>query len=314
MISVIICSINQLFLSRIKINIAETIGVVHEIIVIENKTNKGICEVYNLGGEKAIFPYLCFVHEDVEFYTDNWGTNILNHFNEDELIGLIGIAGGDTKGVVPSGWFTSFKSKEMNLLQYSINEKKEAKHIYISANEGYKSRKEVVTIDGVFLCTRKEIFNHLKFDGTNLTGFHGYDMDYSLNILRMFKVVVIFDVLILHFSNGKLNNDWLKSSRVVANKWKKVLPVSVYNLSPAEFNRFHWQSLQEYLANLFRLNYGYAAIFYEYLYYSFTRYFKMRSFLSMGKYVVTTMYYKTRENNSASKVMEATADEIKYQH
>jgi Glycosyltransferase like family len=310
MISVIICSVNELLLNKIKLNIEATIGVVYEIIAVENKSNRGICEVYNTGGKKAQYPFLCFVHEDVFFYTDKWGTAILNHFNEDDMIGLIGVAGGDTKGIVPSGWFTTFKSKEISILQKETNENEEVKRVCISASPDLKSRTNVTSADGVFLCTRKDIFNQFQFDENNLKGFHGYDMDYSLKVLTKFKVVVVFDVLLLHFSEGKLNRDWLESTRQITKKWRKELPVSVYNLSAEELSEFHWKSLQEYLEHLFRLKYSYAEIIACCLKYSFTRYFRLRRFFSMGKYVLHGMYNRSVLKNSDDKVIENEFGEL----
>ena len=61
MLSLIICSINPVYLQQVKENIDSTIGVQYELLIWDNReTQKGICEVYNKMALQATFPYLCF--------------------------------------------------------------------------------------------------------------------------------------------------------------------------------------------------------------------------------------------------------------
>lgn len=299
MISIIICSIDSIKLNRLELNIKETIGTAYEIIAVNNKgTNNGICSVYNQGGAKAIYPILCFIHEDIYFETTDWGQLLLNHFNNRE-IGLVGLAGGDSKSLVPSTWSTSCTSNEINIIQHTKSGNKAGQHIFITAGRNYQNRKRVIALDGVFLCTRKDIFEQFKFDETNLKGFHGYDIDYSLQVQTRYTVMVIFDILIHHYSEGTPGREWLESTITVSNKWRSQLPLSVYPLSKKEFNYYHWKSLQIFLEQLFRLQYSYRRIVYFYLYYSFTRYFTIRRFLSLGKFVMVNIVnpYKFRRKS-----------------
>lgn len=299
MISIIICSVNQQLLSKLTVNIEQTIGVAYEIIAINNRgANDGICKVYNKGAESAVFPILCFIHEDILFDTRNWGNIILQHF-KDSKIGLLGVAGGDTKGLVPSSWSNSFISNEINVIQHSRIDSDIAAHIVITENNNHQRQKKVATLDGVFLCTRKEIFHQFKFDENNLKGFHGYDIDYSLQVLSKYDVAVIFDILLHHFSEGKPDKAWVGSALIISKKWRKQLPVSVHSLTPADFNFYHWKSLQIFLGKLFCLNYSYSQIIFYYITYSCTKYFTLRRFLSMGKYVIGTMYQKSYKNKQA---------------
>lgn len=290
MISVIICSINSRFCQQLKNNIAETIGVPYEVIAIDNReSNNGICKVYNIGASRASYPVLCFVHEDVLFKTDKWGQLVVKHLS-DEKVGLIGVAGGDSKSLVPSTWSTSFQSNEINIIQHTKSNI--SKHVAVSANEVRENSKRVVALDGVFLCTRKDVFEQFQFDEKTLNGFHGYDVDYSLQVFTKYEVRVVPDILIQHFSEGSHSRDWLNSTIIVQKKWKHSLPLSVLQLSKAEWNFYHWKSLQVFLEQLSRLNYSFPEIVFYYLHFSFCRYFKMRRFLSMGKYVLTMSFDK----------------------
>ena len=81
MISVIICSANESRMQKIRENVAATIGVEHELVMVTNaKEIGGICSGYNAGAEQAVFDTLCFVHDDVSFLTNGWGQRVLAHF------------------------------------------------------------------------------------------------------------------------------------------------------------------------------------------------------------------------------------------
>lgn len=299
MISIVICSVNQKLLTQLKINIEETIGVPYQIVAVNNTgSSNGICAVYNRGGQKAAFPIICFIHEDIVFNTDNWGQLIINHFHDNPKIGLIGLAGGDTKGIVPTSWFTSFKSRSNNVFQLYKNDIQGARHQHFFQPVAHPGRDNVVTIDGVFMCTRREIFHEMKFDEILLKGFHGYDIDYSLQVRTKYQVVVIYDILIHHFSEGNLNREWLDSIKKVTKKWRKHLPVSTLPLSPGEYTFFHWKSLQVFIEHLFRLDFSYAEIIGYYLKYSFSRFFNLRRCGSLGKYIIQSFYKKFRRQGA----------------
>ena len=298
MISIIICSANKFLLSQVKLNIGETIGVPFEIISIDNAVNKeGIYTVYNRGGEKAVFPVLCFVHEDILFETNNWGLLIEEHL-KDSKIGLLGFAGGDTKSIVPSSWSSSFKSNEISIIQHYKSVNAFSKRTISAEKNNPEVQKNVVALDGVFLCTRKEIFQQHKFDAINFKGFHGYDIDYSLQILKQYKVVVVFNILVHHYSEGRPDKKWIASTILLSKKWKGFLPISVYPITHEEFNLHHWKTLQVFISHLFRLNFRIDQIIFYYLKYSFTRFFTLRRFLSMGKYVLLSFYKKLFPENN----------------
>ncbi len=63
-----------------------------------------ICEAYNRGAAKAKYDILCFVHDDVEFITPDWGKNILQHFADDPDTGVLGVGGSICKCRMASAW------------------------------------------------------------------------------------------------------------------------------------------------------------------------------------------------------------------
>ena len=289
MISIVICSVNKDLLSNLEKNIAETIGLPYELIAIDNSVNQyGICKVYNEGGKKAKFPILCFMHEDILFETKKWGELVCKHL-ADNTTGLLGIAGGDIKSRVPSSWSQPIISTEVNIIQHYKSRQKSPEHLLVTNASINGTIKKVVLLDGVWLCTKKEVFDQYTFDEIMFTGFHGYDIDYSLQVNTKYNLYVVFDILIHHYSEGNPDKNWVNSAVLINKKWMARLPVSSYVLSGRQYSFHHWHSLRVFLQQLVRLNYNNYTILKYYILYSFTRYFSIRRFLSLGKYVLISI-------------------------
>src|ERR1700712_657845 len=107
MFSIIVCSINAVYLEQLKVNLDQTVGHAFELLVWNNQLEqRPITEVYNLLASKAQYPYWCFIHEDIRFDTKDWAGNLLKAFDDHPETGLIGIAGAKYKSKTPSGWST----------------------------------------------------------------------------------------------------------------------------------------------------------------------------------------------------------------
>lgn len=303
MISVIICSVNNALLDVVSKNIEQTIGVEFELIAIDNSNkNDGICIVYNKAGALAKYPFVCFVHEDVLFEVPGWGQKVIEHF-KDENIGLLGLAGGDTKSVLPTSWSTSYYANEINIVQHNwtgkINSNKEA---HLKTIE--EKVKKVIAVDGVFMCIRKSLLSMYQFDERLLPGFHGYDVDLSLQMHGHYDVVVVNDIVMHHFSEGVKNQAWLNSAFAISDKWKTLLPVSVYPLSFQQFREHHWKATQVFLTHLFMLNYSIGAIIKFLLRYSFGKYFHYRRFLSMCKFIVLAAKERKKQRGDSNVLLK----------
>lgn len=225
MISIVISSSNSGYLTAVKENIRETIGVPYEVLAVPNGDGKrGICEVYNTAAAQAKYGILCFMHEDIQFHTQNWGHNVVEVLSNPE-IGLLGVAGSKYKSLTPCGWSCpgiSIPWHKANFIQRFKFEDLQTQHFVYNASDEQVS--EVATLDGVWLCTRKSVFETIKFDEQLLRGFHGYDLDYSLQVGQQYKVCVTFGVLIEHFSEGNYSVDWLNAMFKLHDKHKDALP------------------------------------------------------------------------------------------
>ena len=224
MISVVICSINKKLAEQVKSNIDITIGIPWEPIIIENvNPSRPLTEVYNDGTARASFPLICFVHEDVSFVTQNWGRIVATQFDIDPGVGMIGVAGSGYKSKTLSGWMTSIPEFDRcNVLHVDKNGASRRLHYDQPPQRLFK---EVVTLDGVFLCTRKSVATTNPFDQELLRGFHLYDLDISFRISRSYKIAVCFGIDIIHHTEGgDFGNKWVDETILWHKKYSDQLP------------------------------------------------------------------------------------------
>lgn len=227
MISIIICSRNNNLPKVLKDNISETIGVDYELVVIDNSENKySIFSAYNEGVRKAKGDILCFMHDDVLFHTENWGKLVYKYFRDDK-VGLIGILGSHYLPKAPSYWtFTNMYSGEylQDYLENGIVKTKIVSHAKFNND---KNLMEVVAVDGLWYCIPRKLFSKISYDEINFSGFHGYDMDISLQVRKAgLKVLIVFDILVEHANIGGISNYNLLVENILKlnTKWKSELP------------------------------------------------------------------------------------------
>ena len=219
MVSVIICSKYKKLSESVRQNIDKTIGVPYEIVCINNSRREySIFSAYNKGIAQSKYPFLCFVHEDVIFQTENWGKKIVSQL-DNSTTGLIGVAGSNTVFNVPSSWSSSHE-KYINIIQSG----KHSAHVRFPIAHN-NDKQEVILLDGVFLCANRNLFSKIAFD-ENLKGFHGYDLDICLQSASAgFQNYVVFDVLLEHYSKGFRNKSFFENLIKIYRKWDKYLPV-----------------------------------------------------------------------------------------
>lgn len=229
MLSFIICSIHPEEARRLSENIASTIGVEHEIIIIDNRnSNNGICTIYNKGANMAKGDNLCFLHEDILFHGNNWGYAIEKQLSFPDT-GIIGFMGATYKSLSPSGW----------------NVKKEINRSHFIQSQGGVQRKSseirgkfspCTVLDGACLFMRRSVWQEHPFDEINIKGFHCYDIDICLQTTAANLVnYVCGTVWIEHFSSGSFSSQWATTTlELHEGKWKQWLPLAAKNLTNKE--------------------------------------------------------------------------------
>jgi GT2 family glycosyltransferase len=270
MISIVICSVNPLLFAQIKENISRTIGTQFEVIKIDNTGSQySICTAYNTGAAAANFPYLCFIHEDIVFRSANWGAELIKFFEKNKEAGLVGVAGSKYKSLAPGPWVNGFPRLDcLNLIQHS--EKLSGSERENTNPEGDNLYVEVQTVDGLFLFTTRQVWLEMPFDQQTFDGFHCYDLDFSLQVGRKYKIYVSYALLLEHLSTGSLNKEWIKQSILLSDKWKSILPVG--KLTLPEKRAVEWQQKKMFFQKM--LIYGSskseaARVFFRFGYFKF---------------------------------------------
>lgn len=236
MISIIICGRDNDISTALRHNIQETIGVVHEIIVIDNSKNAySIFSAYNMGVALSQYDTLCFMHDDLVFESSNWGSIAINQLQQNS-IGAVGVAGAPYYATLPGGWWSG------GIICQHISGQKDYAYKKIINNA-----LPVVVLDGLWFCIKKELFKTISFDEINFKGFHFYDIDISLQIQNLgYDILSLYNITIRH-SSGKLDQIWLQNALILQKKWKKSLPFSVRNLPYSQEIKIEYGVLAEYL-------------------------------------------------------------------
>lgn len=259
-------------LQQVSDNVAATIGSPYEIIAMDNRqSGKGICRVYNEGVAKAQFNILCFIHEDILIDTNNWG-RVLQELFTDPNLGLVGVAGSSYRPLTPTNWggigpdtvykniIQSYKFKNQEDVHYQINPKNE-------------KLARVTCIDGVWMCTTKAVASEIKFDEETFTGFHLYDVDFSMAVAQKYNVAVTYEILIKHLSEGTYNRTWFEETLKFFYKWNKSLPFDVEELSQKQILRGERMVFNIFIDQLIQFNFPISTA-YDVLWKNF-RFFKL---------------------------------------
>lgn len=232
-LSIIVCSTKPDLVDELKLNIAETIGdnAVYELIVIDNKTSpRPLAQVYNEGGRRAKYENLLFIHQDAGFVTHDWLEQIETQLATPDC-GVIGFAGSRLIFNYPGGWFDS--GVNWAITHYET----EKRRMDWQCPEG-EAFVEVVAIDGFAMFVKKDVWIRHPFDEEALTGFHCYDMDFSMSIFPEYKNYVCCSVLPYHHSPGNFDKSWAyQTNDIYEKKWKHILPLHTPDvvLTPSEF-------------------------------------------------------------------------------
>jgi hypothetical protein len=244
MISIIICSRKSSINPDLEYNIQSTIGVDHEIIIVNNENNHySITQAYNIGVYKSKYEFLCFMHDDILYNGVNWGNKIVTHF-QDITVAVLAVAGSPFHSSFPGSWFSS-KILNIYLLQGA---KDKESYTYVSQENNISNNNQVVSFDGCWFCVRKEVFSKVSFDEKNFKGFHFYEADLAMQISRLGKrIITIKNILVTHLSTGSTNIDYIESALMFQRKWAKFLPNVTPNFPKKSLVEAEFKVLDEFI-------------------------------------------------------------------
>lgn len=149
----------------------------------------------------------------------------VTHWLLGDNVGMIGVIGGQVMLDVPCYWFTT-ERKVGHILQGRTVD-----GVYKVYDEFYNrcGSNEVVAVDGLWFMIRKDLFSTIKFDDKMYNGFHGYDIDISMQVIEQgYKILIAPDILIEHKSAGtNINQSYIDALNTFNSKWKNKLPMIV---------------------------------------------------------------------------------------
>lgn len=163
--SLIVCSKNQQAVKNLKLNVCEHLPSVFEFVPILNASS--IARGYNAGAKKAEGDILVFCHDDIKIRFDKltWDEFVDNLTDRDSGIG--GVA-GFRKVAFDGHWPPPGGFGSGGCLHGSEG------HVWYTTF-GLFGR--TLTLDGIFLAMRREVFNDLEGFDTEYPGWHWYDTD-----------------------------------------------------------------------------------------------------------------------------------------
>lgn len=186
MLSIVVSTYKPDKFQQLQDNISRSIGnTVYELIKVDNPGLMGLCSAYNKGAASARYDVLLFIHDDIEFNTNNWGEILLHHIRRYSQ-GIIGIAGGNYVPAAPSGWFIKHGAHTVH------------------------SNQETKLLDGVFLAMSKEQYKEMPFN-EQIKGYHGYDTEICTRSAIKYANLLVSDIQIIHHSEGNPDRQWLEN-------------------------------------------------------------------------------------------------------
>ncbi len=172
-----------------------------EILSYLNPGQRSLSAVYNQGLTEAKYPIIVLVHDDVIFETTDWGQLLIQYFQHTDF-GIFGVAG--TTELPTSGQWWQNPLMTVGRVKHQTGDQ-----VWTKYYSGVFPQNiiPVVSVDGVFIAVNKNK-SSIEFN-EQLTGFHFYDIDYSINNhLAGVKLGVLFEIKLRHQSIGPLTSAW----------------------------------------------------------------------------------------------------------
>jgi hypothetical protein len=191
-----------------------------EVLIYENNEQYSLPELYNKGLKESTNEVVVFMHDDLILETPNMTPKIHRLFNDNSEYGIIGVAG--TNSLVNGMWW-----QEKESMQGQVSHEHEGRrHTNKYSGTFGENLKEVVIIDGLFMCIHKGRIKH-NFN-EEFKGFHFYDLPICLeNHLDGVKIGVTTKIKLTHKSIGMVNKKWEKNKLLFEALYEKKLPIKI---------------------------------------------------------------------------------------
>lgn len=178
----------------------------YEVEIVSISGAESMASGYNDVMRKSDAKYKIYIHQDVFIINKNFLYDILDVFDLDNGIGLIGVVGTD--GIPADGVWWNSKHKYGKIYGYNDNIMKASE--FCDVKSDYK---EVKAVDGLILITQYDI----PWRSDIFTGWHFYDISQCAEFsLKGYKIVI-----------PKQNEPWVMHDSEMSNlnnyhKYRKI--------------------------------------------------------------------------------------------
>ena len=194
-----------------------------DVILSSTGDIRGIAAVYNdfvrEARTRSDCEALVLLHDDVEIVDPNFRAKILAAVRE-ERVGVVGTVGA--ADLHSAGWWAG---------RYTAGRVFESR----GSMQPGPPRADVDVVDGLLMAISPRAF-HIMFDEQMCPRFHGYDVDYCLQVRAAGLRVTVRPIEVLHRTKGGFG-DWdtySDAARAIAAKWPK------YIRPPTTLERARW--------------------------------------------------------------------------
>jgi len=200
-ISVIICSIDADKFAAVRETYARHMGgAPYEIVGIHDA--RSLCEGYNRALRQARGGICVFSHDDIELLSDDLGPTLERHLETWDVVGVAG-----TTRLHAMSWADSGIRYARGVVTQRVPGGYDVK--FLGAPELVNGA--IQGMDGVFFAARREIVEKVGFDEVTFDGWHGYDTDFTFRChLTGYRLAVCLDIRLIHFSEGTVDDEWLR--------------------------------------------------------------------------------------------------------
>jgi protein O-GlcNAc transferase len=213
-VSAIVCSIRPDYFAHIKKRLEEIFSQ-HDFEVIGIHDAKSLCEGYNRGAARAKGELLIFCHDDIEIVHADFGTRVISHLRQYDVIGVAG-----SSRLVDAHWGHGGAAFQHGQIIHRPPEETALRHeqmrsfTYLAVGMQQPIVEHIQALDGVFIAARRQVWEQNRFDEQTFDGFHTYDIDFTYRAhLAGFRIAIPLDLLLIHFSTGKYDPAWVMFNR-----------------------------------------------------------------------------------------------------
>ncbi|HEX3019635.1 MAG TPA: glycosyltransferase [Chitinispirillaceae bacterium] len=228
MISVITCWSRPVADTIQEKNIAKTIGVDHQYIMVDGSTGIGLAEAYNQGLAHVKGDIVVLIPEDVLFMKPNWGTVLEKKFASDPWLGAVGVAGTQYLFAEKYSWTAAGRPFIKGRVVHHLENGDFFAVVFSPENGDFP----VVAIDGVFMAIKSSILKDIAFDDECFKGNCFYDLDFCMQINHSHRLIVTTEIVLKRRHVLSFDKVWNSYGQQFLAKHAANLPVSCTDTIP----------------------------------------------------------------------------------